>query len=524
MNTSHSCPACGKTLAPNAPQGLCPECLLKAGFPTGTPSESGHAGSQHRRFVAPTPAALAPHFPQLEVLELIGQGGMGAVYKARQPALDRLVALKILAPQLSGEPGFAERFTREARALAKLSHPNIVAVHDFGQAGGFHYLVMEFVDGTNLRHVLATEKLPPREALAIVPPICAALQFAHDRGIVHRDIKPENILIDKTGAVKIADFGLAKIAGTKTDDFALTGAGDVMGTPHYMAPEQVERPREVDHRADIYSLGVVFYQMLTGELPLGRFAPPSRKVEVDVRLDEIVLRALEKEPNLRYQQASVLRSDVENVASASTATWTPNAADAIRQKFAHLLGVSIDAAGRSSSSNTPINVFADGNRLVAPVRDPRLPLRCLKTNQPVSKDEFRLRRFEWCPPIVALSLLLTPVAFIIFYYIFRQHVLLPTPLSREGRRIERNQRLIVATLALGGVGFIATGVSRATATTWGTGALFLLLAGVAAVAASMIYAWIKIPLLRLVKLEHGHVWFAGVNPAFLATLPAYQAK
>ena len=239
---------------------------------------------------------------------------MGAVYKARQKRLDRLVALKILPFSVSRDPAFAERFAREARALARLTHPNIVTVYDSGQTDGLFYFLMEFVDGMNLRQLLNTAKIAPKEALAIVPQICDALQYAHDKGIVHRDIKPENILLDKGGVVKIADFGLAKLVGLDTKDQTITSSRDVMGTPHYMAPEQVEHPQDVDHRADIYSLGVVFYQMLTGELPLGRFAPPSRKVQIDVRLDEVVLRALEKEPEHRYQHASDVKTQVETIA------------------------------------------------------------------------------------------------------------------------------------------------------------------------------------------------------------------
>jgi serine/threonine protein kinase len=319
------CPQCGKALQPDVPEGLCPVCLLQRGLgtegggPPGTPP-----------FMPPSLAELAKLFPQLEILELIGQGGMGAVYKARQPALDRLVALKILAPRSSQDLGFAERFTREARALAKLSHPNIVGVYDFGRAElplgqdaqqrvpttPIHYFIMEFVDGPNLRQVERAGKLSPREALEIIPQICAALQFAHDEGVVHRDIKPENVLLDKKGRVKIADFGLAKILGQEPKDLRLTGARDVMGTPHYMAPEQVEKPQAVDHRADIYSLGVVFYEMLTGELPLGKFQPPSAKVQIDVRLDEVVLHALAKEPERRYQQASQVRTAVETIANS----------------------------------------------------------------------------------------------------------------------------------------------------------------------------------------------------------------
>jgi serine/threonine protein kinase len=276
------------------------------------------------RFVPPQPAELTPLFPQLEILELLGQGGMGAVYKARQRQLGRLVALKILPPEVARDPAFAERFRREAQALAQLSHPQIVAVYDSGLAGGLYYFLMEFVDGVNLRRMLADGKLLPAEALAIVPQVCEALQYAHDEGVVHRDIKPENILLDKKGRVKIADFGLARLVGQSRPDIALTGTQQVMGTPHYMAPEQMERPQTVDHRADIYSLGVVFYEMLTGELPLGRFQPPSKKVELDVRLDEVVLRSLEKEPERRYQKVSSVKTEVEAIARSTPPRKTPD--------------------------------------------------------------------------------------------------------------------------------------------------------------------------------------------------------
>jgi serine/threonine protein kinase len=246
--------------------------------------EPSATGTYSPGFIPPSLEELAQQFPQLEILELLGQGGMGIVYKARQPRLDRLVALKILPAEAGRDLAFAERFVREARALAKLSHPSIVTVYDFGESGGRFYLLMEFVDGVNLRHLLQEQRLTPEQALTIVPQLCEALQYAHEQGVVHRDIKPENILLDKRGHVKIADFGLAKLLGPKVADSALTGSQQIMGTPHYMAPEQWERPQSVDHRADIYSLGVVFYEMLTGELPLGRFAPPSQKVQVDVRL------------------------------------------------------------------------------------------------------------------------------------------------------------------------------------------------------------------------------------------------
>jgi tRNA A-37 threonylcarbamoyl transferase component Bud32 len=328
MTEERRCKQCGGKLGADAPQGLCPQCLIKLGLPTGADIEktaasddkSGAATNQTppNRFVPPEPAELAGQFPQLEIIELLGQGGMGAVYKARQKQLDRLVALKILPPEVGETEAFAERFTREARSLAKLNHPRIVTVFDFGHTEeGLYYFVMEYVDGTDLRHVIQAGELEPSKALAIVPQICEALQFAHEEGIVHRDIKPENILIDKKGRVKIADFGLAKLLGKTAAELTLTGAGHRMGTPHYMAPEQIEHPGRVDHRADIYSLGVVFYEMLTGELPIGRFAPPSKKVHVDVKLDEVVLRTLEKEPERRYQQASEVKTDVETINAGS---------------------------------------------------------------------------------------------------------------------------------------------------------------------------------------------------------------
>ncbi len=326
MNTEKSCPNCGKPLPPDAPLGLCPECLIKSGSPTVRADVPG-AG-----FVPPTVEDIAKLFPQFEILSFIGKGGMGAVYKGRQPALDRFIALKVLPSAVANDPGFAERFNREARALARLNHPNIVTVYDFGEVAQpsgqspigqmpppLHYLLMEFVDGTNLREIERAGTLSPEQALAIVPQICDALQFAHNEGIVHRDIKPENLLLDRKGRLKITDFGIAKILGLSPDKTSLTGAKDVMGTPHYMAPEQIEKPQTVDHRADIYSLGVVFYEMLTGELPLGKFAPPSKKVRVDVRLDEVVLHTLEKEPERRYQNASQVKTDVQNITTTPPA-------------------------------------------------------------------------------------------------------------------------------------------------------------------------------------------------------------
>ncbi len=280
----------------NPPQsplaGLDPEDLLKQGAAEDTLMD-GPAVFFH----PPTVDELAALFPQFEILELIGQGGMGAVYKVRQKELDRIVALKILPPAIGETPGFSERFTREAKALAKLNHPGIVTLHEFGQTSSsqlptidsqpLYFILMEFVDGVNLAQLMKAGRISPREALAIVPQICDALQFAHDQGIVHRDIKPENILLDRLGRVKVADFGIAKVVASVCDVPLRSGdtpvpadatiAGKIIGTPQYMAPEQISHPSDVDHRADIYALGVVFYQMLTGELPGKDLQAPSRE-------------------------------------------------------------------------------------------------------------------------------------------------------------------------------------------------------------------------------------------------------
>ena len=330
-SASH-CPRCGSALDPAASQNPCPRCLFSAAM---APTQPG--GTTPTPSEPLSPAALAPHFPQLEILECLGRGGMGVVYKARQKALNRFVALKILAPERSTDPGFAERFTAEARTLASLNHPNIVTIHDFGESGGFYHLVMEYVDGVNLRQAMTAGRFTPEQALAIVPPVCEALQYAHDHGVVHRDIKPENLLLDQQGRVKVADFGIAKLLGSATAGGPGTTAADTVpanappagavgpdtlgasaaGTPQYMAPEQRARG-PVDHRAVIYSLGVVLYELLTGELPGHSLKNPSRRIQIDVRLDEVVLRALAVTPELRFPTATEFRTRVEALTAPAT--------------------------------------------------------------------------------------------------------------------------------------------------------------------------------------------------------------
>jgi len=321
------CPKCGEIIPADAPQGLCPKCVL-----LGAATET-EAGQPPATADIPTVARLAAAFPKLEILELLGRGGMGFVFKARQPHLDRFVALKLLPEQLARNPHFAERFSREARVLARLNHPGIVSIYDFGQAGGFYYLLMEYVDGVNLHQAMRAGRFSPAAALAVVPKICEALQFAHEHGVLHRDIKPANILLDSKGRVKIADFGIAKLVGDQASDLDLTATGAAIGTPQYMAPEQIEQPASVDHRADIYSLGVVFYEMLTGELPLGRFAPPSQRTPLDPRVDEVVMRTLEKEREKRYQSAGEVKTKVEHLTQLPVASGAPSPAFDAAQDF-----------------------------------------------------------------------------------------------------------------------------------------------------------------------------------------------
>lgn len=320
-----TCPQCGSAIAADAPQGLCPKCVLRRAATT--EPEFQPLGTAE----VPSLERVAAAFPQLQILELLGCGGMGFVFKARQPHLDRYVALKLLPERFARDARFAERFTREARVLARLNHPGIVGIHDFGQAGGFYYLLMEYVDGVNLHQAMRAGRFSPAAALAVVPKICEALQFAHEHGVLHRDIKPANILLDSRGRVKIADFGIAKLVGDPQPEVSLTATGAAIGTPQYMAPEQLEQPETVDHRADIYSLGVVFYELLTGELPVGRFAPPSERTPLDPRVDEVVMRTLEKEREKRYQSAGEVKTRVEHLtqlpatpgAAAANATFDP---------------------------------------------------------------------------------------------------------------------------------------------------------------------------------------------------------
>jgi serine/threonine protein kinase len=272
--------------------------------------------------------------PQYEILCLLGRGGMGAVYQGRQISLDRLVAIKILSNDLEeADANFAERFKNEARAMAKLTHPGIVSVYDFGETpNGLLYIVMEFVEGTDVQKMIsASRRLHTEHAMAITAHVCDALAYAHERGIIHRDIKPANIMVGYDGSVKVADFGLAKVS-TGGQTVGLTQSGIAMGTLHFMAPEALMLGTAVDHRADIYAVGVMLYQMLTGKLPQGMFELPSIQVQgLDPRYDGIIAKALREDREVRYQSAKAMRQDLDAILTQPVVKLEPAAAGTVQQ-------------------------------------------------------------------------------------------------------------------------------------------------------------------------------------------------
>ena len=251
---------------------------------------------------APAAEDLRGAFGRYELVRLLGRGGMGAVYEARQPDLDRPVAIKVLPVELGKNDAFAERFRREARALARLQHAHVLEVYEFGESCTGHlFFTMEYLPGGDLGTRMKQGPMEPAKALGILKEICLGLGAAHAQGIVHRDIKPSNILLGADGTVKVADFGLAVLEDRPAERFTHTGLA--MGTFEYASPEQVSGAA-VDARSDLYSVGVLCYELLTGTLPRGVFAPPSRAgAAVSQAVDEVVRVAMQSDPKNRYQSA-----------------------------------------------------------------------------------------------------------------------------------------------------------------------------------------------------------------------------
>ncbi len=265
-------------------------------------------------FVAPEPSDLAPLFPAYEIHDLIATGGMGAVYRAVQKSLDRTVAIKILPMEFSEDAEFCAGFEAEAKAMARLNHPNLIAVYDFGEVNGMLFIVMEFVPGKSIYHSAYGKAIDPLEVIRLVTGVCNGLAHAHENGILHRDIKPSNILLTSQAEPKIGDFGLARPVERKTQ-----AGEEIFGTPGYTAPEVVDTPALVDHRADLFSVGILLHELLTGKLPDDDTRPTSVIAGCDARFDAIIRRATDPIPANRYSSAAQIASELQKITASRKA-------------------------------------------------------------------------------------------------------------------------------------------------------------------------------------------------------------
>ncbi len=239
---------------------------------------------------------------------------MGTYYRARHPKLDRLAAVKILPVNPDIDAELIESFKKEAKAMARLNHTNIIGIYEFMETQSTLYLVMEFVEGDIFERLINTRSFDLSEILSIITQVCAALKYAHENGVIHRDLRPGNTLLDQNGIVKVGDFGLARLMGEELFRRRMTANNLEMGTMDYVAPEQLEPGHPVDHRADIYSLGMMLYKLLTRTLPRGTFVVPSKLVpSLDPRVDDLVIRCLQRNPANRFQQIADLWAEVDHL-------------------------------------------------------------------------------------------------------------------------------------------------------------------------------------------------------------------
>ncbi len=296
-------------------------------------------------FVAPDPARLAGLFPGYQISRLIACGGMGAVYEAVQRSLDRTVAIKILPQEFTADESFRDGFQAEAKAMARLNHPNLIGVYDFGEVEGMLFIIMEYVPGQSLFQAAGSQSVDPYEVARLLAAISRGLAHAHENGIIHRDIKPANILLDTQMQPKIGDFGLARPLERKIQE-----GEDIFGTPGYTAPEVLQNPQSIDHRADIFSLGVMLHELLTAKLPTDDPRPPSAICHCDPRFDAVVRKATQPSPGSRYSSANEIAAELDAIASAAGRRVLQTAAGATRRppvtpKYQPVA---------SSSSNAPV--------------------------------------------------------------------------------------------------------------------------------------------------------------------------
>jgi serine/threonine protein kinase len=304
----------------------------------------------HTTFLAPEIEHLAPLFPGYEIETLIATGGMGAVYRAVQKSLDRAVAIKILPREFSNDAAFCEGFEAEAKAMARLNHPNLIGVYDFGEIDGMLYIIMEYVPGKSLFHSAHGIAIDPGEVIRLVTGICNGLAHAHENGILHRDIKPSNILLDLNAQPKIGDFGLARPIERKIQE-----GEEIFGTPHYTAPEVVNSPQSVGYRADIFSVGVMLHELLTGRLPADDRRPASAIVHCDPRFDAIIRRCTNVLPEARYSSAAEIAKELSAIAGSTGPRVLRTAA--VGTPARPVPGRSMTVAKPKSSSAAPVIVM-----------------------------------------------------------------------------------------------------------------------------------------------------------------------
>ena len=263
-------------------------------------------------FIPPNIEEISALLPAYKIQSFIAKGGMGAVYLANQRSLDRPVAIKILPRHFGEDADFRASFESEAKSMAKLNHPNLIGIYDFGQVDGLLYIIMELVQGQSLYHSAYGKTIAPAEAARIVSEVCRGLAHAHEHGILHRDIKPSNIFLDPSASPKVGDFGLARPVGEQESK-------NVFGTPGYTAPEVLHKPTAVDESTDLYSVGIMLYELLTGEIPKDHYEPAATRVNCSPKFDDIIRKAIHTNPGMRFRSANEMADALEHLLKGNAA-------------------------------------------------------------------------------------------------------------------------------------------------------------------------------------------------------------